>query len=237
MTQPRIELRMQHHRVEARIQRRRIHARRVAIHPVRHRAIRIVVIAVHARVALHLVAVPALPRRRAAVLHHVAPRGISRVQQQIERQLLIARLRQLLQQIRSAQKTRGQQPVIRLYLRRQLLGHCRAQIVRHKIHVQRQHVARLRIAAFALRLWIIDISELRRPVVRTRNKSIRVHICLRKRRTNLLELCRVLLLFGFTASRVRHLAQQRHIVGPLRGRHQPKLRLTVRRKPVAKRNP
>ena len=87
----------------------------------------------------------------------------------------MSRLGQFLQQIGRAQKARAQQPVIGLDLVHQLLRRRRAQLLRQQVHVQRQHVAGLRVAALALRIRIVDLPERRRAVVRASHKSIVVH--------------------------------------------------------------
>src|ERR1035441_4922369 len=63
----------------------------------------------------------------------------------------------------------------------------RAQRIGQQVHVQRQHIAGLRIAALALRIWIIDLSEGRRAVICTRDEPIRMHKLLFESRTNLFE--------------------------------------------------
>ena len=59
--------------VEARIERRGVDSGGVAIDPVGHCAVCVVVVRIHAGIVAHLVAVPALPHGGCAVLHHIAP--------------------------------------------------------------------------------------------------------------------------------------------------------------------
>src|ERR1019366_6005413 len=121
VSEARIESGMKHDGVESRVDRGRIYTRRIAIDPVSHRAIGVVVVGVHAGVGLHLVAVPALPHGPRTVANEIPPRGIFRVEKKLVSKLDVAGLGQLLQQIGSPEESRAEQAMIRLDLVNQFL--------------------------------------------------------------------------------------------------------------------
>ena len=149
------------------------------------------------------------------MLDHVAPRWIFGVEQQRVSQLGIAGLGQLLQQIRRAEKACSQQIMIGMDFVCQFLGGRGAQPLREQIHVQRQHVAGLRVSSAAFSVWIVDGAKGRRAVVRSGHKAVGLHELFFKRGANLFKELLVLFLGLVAARGMGHLAHQRNIIGPI----------------------
>ena len=186
------------------------------------------VIRVHAWIAAHLVTVPAFPHRRGAVADQVTPRRIVGIQHQSVCKIAVSGLDQRSQQVRRTEKPCPKQTMIRFYFCCELFCCGRAQLFGDKVHVQRQHIACLGVAAFGLRVWIVDLTERRRAVVRTCDKAVRMHKLLNKCSANVVEQFCESLLLVLLAEGMGHLPHQRDVVCPIGRGHQRILRWPFR---------
>ena len=149
---------------------------RVAVDPISHRSIGIVIIRIHAGVAAHLVAVPALPHGGGAMPYQVSPGGILGVEQQMVGDIAMSRIHQHCQQIRRTQKSGSQASMVGLDLGDQPVGRCSAQRIGHQLHIQRQHISGLGIPTRGLGFGIVDLSKGRRPIIGARDETVGMNI-------------------------------------------------------------
>src|ERR1035437_11179448 len=167
------------------------------------------------------------------MLDLVAPGRVIGVEQQLVREFRVPRLGQLFQQVRRSQKARTEEAVVGLDLGNQFVRGRGAKILGQQVHVQRQNVAGLGVAALCFGVGIVDLAKGRGAVIRAGNKAVIVYKLPLQGRANLLELASVLRFVRGTTRGLCHLAHQRYVVSPVGGSDQDVVGFAFRGEPVA----
>ena len=223
---------MQQDGVEAGVKRRGVDAGGVAIDPVGDGAIGVVVVGVHAGSSI-IGRRSSAPRWWSRRGRPGSPRRDIGVEQQVVGEVGVAGLGELFEQVGRAEEAGAEQAVVGFDLVDQHLRSGGAEVLGQQVHVQREHVAGLGVAALAFGAGIVDLAEGGLVLSAPATKPSAWTNCFSKGGADFVEEAGVFFVVLGAAGGLGHLLHERDVVGPVGGGDEGVVGLAFGRKPVA----